>query len=396
MEMHYPRFREYLAEEERQLPAYVHQEIIDSLRCGRDESLSVRCEACQLEKHVPLQCQRRGYCPNCAPWHMIETAAHLVDERIPLVPLRHWVLSVPHPLRFLYGVHPTALEESSDLLYRSIADFMIGKADLPPDDAQCGAVTLFQRCGGALNLTTRFHLLMLDGLYIKDSLVDVPLPDASDLQALSRTIRTTIETHLERRGLWVREMDQSYVDVSSLGVDIAQETLNDLKAHSITQRIAVGPNKGRKAFTLQTLPPSPEARPDWLDFSLTSNTTIAADQRIHLERRIRAITRPVLTLDRLSLTENDHIRYALKKPWHDGTTHIIFEPLDFMARLASLVPPPRESPTPLHGLFRQQLAPAQRKPPRQRFAIDIRSCERCGGPMNRPLRRTHTPVPCIS
>ncbi len=32
------------------------------------------------------------------------------------------------------------------------------------------------------------------------------------------------------------------------------------------------------------------------------------------------------------------MRYELKTPYRDGTTHVIFEPLDFMARLAALAP----------------------------------------------------------
>jgi hypothetical protein len=30
----------------------------------------------------------------------------------------------------------------------------------------------------------------------------------------------------------------------------------------------------------------------------------------------------------------------VKTPYRDGTTHVIFEPLDFIARLAALVPKP--------------------------------------------------------
>ena len=30
--------------------------------------------------------------------------------------------------------------------------------------------------------------------------------------------------------------------------------------------------------------------------------------------------------------------YELKHPFRDGTTHVVFEPLDFIARLAALVP----------------------------------------------------------
>ncbi len=31
-------------------------------------------------------------------------------------------------------------------------------------------------------------------------------------------------------------------------------------------------------------------------------------------------------------------RYRLKTPYRDGTTHVIFDPMDFLARIAALVP----------------------------------------------------------
>jgi hypothetical protein len=38
---------------------------------------------------------------------------------------------------------------------------------------------------------------------------------------------------------------------------------------------------------------------------------------------------------------NDKVRYELKTPYRDGTTHVIFEPLDCIARFVALVPKPR-------------------------------------------------------
>ena len=54
---------------------------------------------------------------------------------------------------------------------------------------------------------------------------------------------------------------------------------------------------------------------------------------------------------RLSLTANGNVCYQLKTPYRDGTTHVIFEPLDFIARLAALVPRPRVNLTRFHGVF---------------------------------------------
>ena len=53
----------------------------------------------------------------------------------------------------------------------------------------------------------------------------------------------------------------------------------------------------------------------------------------------------------MSLTPGGNIRYKLKTPYRDGTTHVIFEPLDFMARLAALIPRPRANLTRFHGVF---------------------------------------------
>ena len=50
---------------------------------------------------------------------------------------------------------------------------------------------------------------------------------------------------------------------------------------------------------------------------------------------------------------NGSIRYELKIPYKNGTTHVVFEPLDFIARLAALVPKPRFHLTRFHGVKQQ-------------------------------------------
>ena len=46
--------------------------------------------------------------------------------------------------------------------------------------------------------------------------------------------------------------------------------------------------------------------------------------------------------------------YGLRRHWRDGTSAVVFEPLDFIARLAALVPRPRAHQLTYHGV----LAPA--------------------------------------
>ena len=76
-------------------------------------------------------------------------------------------------------------------------------------------------------------------------------------------------------------------------------------------------------------------------FSVHAGVAAQAQQREKLERLCRYITRPAVSEKRLSLTYQGKVRYELKTPYRDGTTHVIFEPVDFIARLAALVPKPR-------------------------------------------------------
>ncbi len=90
------------------------------------------------------------------------------------------------------------------------------------------------------------------------------------------------------------------------------------------------------------------------------------NERAKLERLCRYITRPAVSTKRLSITRNGRVRYELKTPWRNGTTHVIFEPLDFISRLVALVPKPRINLTRFHGVFapnskyRSRVTPAGR------------------------------------
>ncbi len=65
-----------------------------------------------------------------------------------------------------------------------------------------------------------------------------------------------------------------------------------------------------------------------------------AYQRDKIERLCRYISRPAVSENRLAVVSSGNIRYQLKTPYRDGTPHVIFEPLDFIAKLAALIPKP--------------------------------------------------------
>jgi hypothetical protein len=85
---------------------------------------------------------------------MAETAAWLVDQVIPKVPVRQWVLSFPIPLRSLFAVHPKLLAPVLQIIHRGIATHLITQVGVKRSEAATGAVTLIQRFGS----TSRFRM----------------------------------------------------------------------------------------------------------------------------------------------------------------------------------------------------------------------------------------------
>ena len=55
--------------------------------------------------------------------------------------------------------------------------------------------------------------------------------------------------------------------------------------------------------------------------------------------------------DRLRLTGDGRVRLALKTPWADGTSHLLFEPLEFLEKLAALIPRSRVNLVLYHGVL---------------------------------------------
>jgi len=303
------------------------------------------------------------------------------------------------------------------VVYRAIARHLVNQAGLTRATGAAGAVTLVQRFGSALNLNVHFHMLFVDGVFVTDG-VDVPVfrhvaaPGANDLQELVEQIAARVGQALEGRGLIERDIENAWLSSGA-----QPGPLDDLLGHSITYRIAVGPRAGQKLFTLQTVAPrlqglegDPNGAARAGGFSLHAGVDIAPHQREKLERLCRYVSRPPVACERLALTASGDVRYRLKTPYRDGTTHIVLEPLDLMARLAALVPPPRMHLTRYHGVFaphsklRAAVTPAHRgsgaatqpvadpaRPPtpgpvamnwarrlQRVFGIEIDSCARCG------------------
>ena len=97
----------------------------------------------------------------------------------------------------------------------------------------------------------------------------------------------------------------------------------------------------------------------------------AANDRQALEQLCRYITRPALANERVQTNAAGQVVLKLKPPWRDGTTHLVMSPLEFMQRLAALVPRPRLHLIRFHGVLapnaklRAQVVPQEAEAPAQ-------------------------------
>jgi hypothetical protein len=114
------------------LPQFVKDEFDAFLECGilAHGFLRLRCGDFGNDKLVAFSCKRRGFCPSCGARRMSQTAAHLVDHAIPHVPVRHWVLSLPIPLRLLLTAQPKLVTPVLQLVHRVITRHLLGQAGL--------------------------------------------------------------------------------------------------------------------------------------------------------------------------------------------------------------------------------------------------------------------------
>jgi hypothetical protein len=343
------------------LPDFVEQEFRDFLTCGvlAHGFARVRCGTCAFERLVPFSCKGRGFCPSCGGRRMTERAARLVDEILPRVPVRQWVLSLPHRLRYLLAWNHTLCRAVLSVYVRALLGFPCQQArqrGIP--DGLAGSVTVIQRFGGGLNLNVHFHTLVLDGVFTEGEtgvlrFHPAPQPSDEEVVRLLATIRTRVRRLLERRGL---EIDDAGVTPPD---PLAEESLAlaGISSASVQGRVALGRRAGAHILWIGRDPDAAwvtstgpcQAHLD--GFDLYGSLPVPADDRVRLEELCRYMLRPPVAQDRLRLTGDGRVLLELKSEWHDGTSHLLFEPLELLEKLAALTPRPRINLVLYHGVL---------------------------------------------
>ncbi len=93
---------------------------------------------------------------------MAQTAAHLVEQALPWVATRQWVVSMPIPLRYGMAASKDLTATVHMIIRRTISQYCVNRAveqGIHRKPAQAGLVTFIQPFGSAVNAIEFPHAL---------------------------------------------------------------------------------------------------------------------------------------------------------------------------------------------------------------------------------------------
>jgi hypothetical protein len=294
---------------------------------------------------------------------MAAQAAHLVDCILPAVPIRQFVLSFPFELSLLAATKPEVLRALARIHAEELARHykQAAKKSGEAGKLHAGAVTFVQRFGSSLNLHVHLHTCALDGVYVESDDGEAPRfvaatpPSRAELYVLTERVALRVMTWLRKRG--------HAKDDDHASNDTTDRTFAEVLAQLATQR---GTVETVKDDTGETQGPAEPAAP-LVDeavtrhgFNMHASLTISAEDDLGRERLCRYGLRPPFSLSRFRVLRDGRISYRVKKSARRTSRCRIMTPVECIARLCALVPPPRYPLTRFHGV----LAPRAKLRPR--------------------------------
>ena len=346
--------------------AFVSAAMSKFLGCGMHTSgfARVRCKSCGDDLLLPFSCKQRGICSSCDGRRMVELSAHLVDDVVPDVATRQWVLTFPHWLRFRLAFDAKLLTGALGVWIKTVTSWYRKQARQrwKIADGQCASFSVVQRFGDALVLNPHIHSVFCDGVWfagdggdIEPEFLELDGPTDGEMLEICVDARRRILRWLVRKG--VVQPGEQWDEGQELLAEIDPVRAWSTKA-ALLDRVSIGKRAGQLVARLREGPVQAKKmgrRCAMADgFNIHANVRIGPMGRDALERLCRYVLRPALCSGRLELLDDGRILARLKRRWSDGTWAKVFEPLDFLSKVTALIPLPRSNLLRYHGQFAPQ------------------------------------------
>ena len=140
---------------------------------------------------------------------MVLTAAHLVENVLPKVPLRQVVVSFPKWLRHYLNQDAGLFNRVIRIVQGEIIRAIQTYSPDAPEDSGVSGIVFIRRFGSALNAHPHLHLVLIDGVIAAqgDSFSFHPAHlNQSDSKVIREAIRTRVLRLFKRRGLLEEEV----------------------------------------------------------------------------------------------------------------------------------------------------------------------------------------------
>jgi hypothetical protein len=248
------------------------------------------------------------------------------------------LLSFPRVVRFALARSPKLLSQVVRAFVRVVFADLRRRARARGVSGQPGAVVFVQRFGSYANLNVHLHVCFADGVFTKDDDDRIRFgalepPTDSDVESVARKAVRRVAKLIERHR----------ADAECDDLDDALASAQAAAVHAVPAA-----NSGRGLAAQR----APRSRSAFLDgFSLDADVAIHRNDRSGLERVLRYSDRPALANDRLAVDDQARVTYRLRRPTPLGKRQLTIEPVDFLARLATLIPPPRQTQVRYFGVF---------------------------------------------
>ena len=281
---------------------------------------------------------------------MSQSAANAVDYVFPNQAARQWVISLPFDLRYWVAADANLMDKILAIVNSEISKLYRTKAQEEHGviSGQTGSISYVQRAGGQINVNPHIHLLQLEGVFDEGvkrirnpKFYTTSKPTDDEVLDVSDRIAKRVIKMLQKRGLLKVEDDFCETEQPKLdGIDLIRDA-------SIKGYVAIGERAGQKIRRIRSLGVIGEKAKlkssrcvSVNGFSIHADSMVKKNRPQELERILRYMARPPLSLDRLSYDDDGDIILTLRHQFSDGTHSLLFSPIEILEKIASIIPLP--------------------------------------------------------